>query len=419
MKQAILSTLVLASSIGAASADLYYIPGETQEPIPLRWTAGINVIYDDNVSPTVPVGSVGHKDDATSINPFVGVTFVTITPQSTLDLSAQIGAIYYFDKPSAVGSDDLYGQSHLALNWTYRVSERLRFTSRNYVSYELEPDYSTGVATTRQLGEYLYASTDNAVGYRFTERLATYTGFTLTWLEYQGDVTSQDRFTWSLYEQARYQINPQLVGTLEYRYSNTQANDLASDYEDHFILVGAEYRISPNTIVTAKAGAQIHDAKDGDSNTTPYFEAAARTQINQQLSVRAFFRYSIEGYDTVREITTPGGGFGVYNFDKRKTARLGISSEYAISNKFSIFGGVDYIPATFDGGTLVGASSATAPGSASGYDEDLVNAYIGLNLKFNDMLSGTVSYNYTNSNSDFPSQSYDRSRVSVGIRADF
>ncbi|MDB6077871.1 MAG: hypothetical protein JWO82_1618 [Akkermansiaceae bacterium] len=411
MKQAILSTLAVASTLGAASADLYYIPGETQEPIPLRWTAGVDVIYDTNVTPTAGPGP-GHKDEAVSANPFVGLTFVSISPQSTLDVSLRLGAIYYFDTPDAIGSDDLYGQAHLSLNWTHRVNERLRFSSRNYVSYELEPDYSVGVATTRQLGEYLYATTDNSVGYRWTERLATYTGFTLTWLDYDGDVSSQDRFTWSIYNQFRFQVNQQLVATAEYRFANTDSNGLASDYKDHYILIGVEYRFSPNTIVTAKAGAQIHDADSGDDNTSPYFEVAARTQVNQQLSIRGFLRYSVEGYDTVRGVATGD----VYDFDKRSTLRIGISSEYAISNKLSLFGGIDYIPATFDDGRLVAGTGSLNSGK---FDEDLVNAYIGLNVKFTDLLSGSVSYNYTNSDSDFPSQSYDRSRVSVGVRAEF
>jgi hypothetical protein len=44
---------------------------------------------------------------------------------------------------------------------------------------------------------------------------------------------------------------------------------------------------------------------------------------------------------------------------------------------------------------------------------------VGLSVKFTDMLYGTVSYNYTDSESDFPDQSYNRNRISVGVRAEF
>ena len=40
-------------------------------------------------------------------------------------------------------------------------------------------------------------------------------------------------------------------------------------------------------------------------------------------------------------------------------------------------------------------------------------------MKFNDYLTGTASYNYTNSSSDFDSGNYDRNRISIGLSAEF
>jgi opacity protein-like surface antigen len=45
--------------------------------------------------------------------------------------------------------------------------------------------------------------------------------------------------------------------------------------------------------------------------------------------------------------------------------------------------------------------------------------YLGLSMKFADNFYGTVTYNYTNSNSDFQNQDYDRNRVSLGVRYEF
>jgi hypothetical protein len=413
MKRSFLSTLAIASSLGAAHGDLYHIQDEAQESLPLKWTAGVNLTWDDNVTPNA-VGP-GADDDAISINPFVGLSFVNITPQTTWDVYARLGAIYYFDEPTAVGSEDLYSQARVGLNWTHRVSERLRFSSRNFLSYELEPDYAYGFSTSRQLGEYLYWETDNSVGYRWTERLATYTGFSLTGLDYDDVVVNQDRFTWSLYNQFRYQLTPQTVLTADYRYSETSGDGLSSDYTDHYLMGGIEHRFSPNTILVARAGAQFHesDAIGGGDTTSPYLEATVRTQINEQFSIRSFMRYGIEGYDTIRSV-----GAGVYEFDDRQTFRLGVSGEYELSQMLSIFGGLDYIPATFDDGRLV-AAVAPSPLTASGFDEDVFNAYIGMSVKFTEMLYGTLSYNYTDSSSDFAGQSYDRNRVNVGLRAEF
>jgi len=57
--------------------------------------------------------------------------------------------------------------------------------------------------------------------------------------------------------------------------------------------------------------------------------------------------------------------------------------------------------------------------TAGGYSEDIFNGYIGLSVKFNDYLYGTLSYNHTTSSSDLLGGDYDRNRVSVGLRAEF
>jgi hypothetical protein len=411
MKRSLISTLALASSLGAAHGNLYHMQDEAQDSLPLKWSAGVNLTWDDNVNPTA--GAFGANDEALSINPFVGLSFVNITPQTTWDVYARVGAIYYFDEPTAIGSDDIYTQTRVGVNWTHRVSERLRFSSRNFISYELEPDYSYGFATTRQLGEYFYWQTDNSVGYRWTERLATYTGFSLTGLDYDDVVLNQDRFTWTLYNQFRYQLTPQTVLTADYRYSQTEGDGVSSDYTDHYLLGGVEHRFSPNTILVLRAGAQFREAEaiGGSDSTSPYVEATVRSQINEQFSVRSFARYGVESYDTVRSV-----GAGLYEFDDRQTFRLGISGEYALSPMLNLFSGLDYIPATFDDGRLV---AGAGPLAAGGFDEDVINAYIGVSVKFNEMLYGTFSYNYTDSSSDFAGQSYDRNRLNLGVRAEF
>lgn len=412
MKRALFSTLAIVSTIGASQADLYYYPGEAQESLPLRWTVGVNFTYDDNVNPTAK--GVGANDEVISTNPYVGLSFVNITPQTTIDVYARLGAIYYFDKPAAVGSDDLYGQARAGVNITHRINERLRISSRNFISYELEPDYAQGIATTRQASEYFYWQTDNAVGYRWTERFATYTGFTLTGLDYDSNVPHQDRFTWALYNQFRFQLNERSVLTFDYRYAETDGNGFASNSTDHYVMAGIEHRFSPNTIFVGRVGAQFRDVSRGGSSTSPYVEAIVRSQVNEQFSVRAFARYGMEGYDTVRTVF----GVGTFNFEDRRTLRLGVASEYEISQSLTLFGGLDYIPSKFDDGRNV-----AGPGRISGLDEDVFNAYIGVSLKFTEYLYGTLSYNYTHSSSDFDSPiyggDYDRNRLNVGIRAEF
>jgi len=409
---------LLLPALSHAEEGLYYIGSEAQESLPLKWVVGANLIWDDNVTPTA-LGR-GRGESATSINPYVGLSFVNITPTQSLDVFARVGASIYFDSPSAAGADDINPNIRVGVNWTRRFSERLRFSSRNFLGYELEPNYAYGFATNRQTDPYLFYSTDNSIGYRWTERFATYTGFRISGLDYDSSVRNNDRFTWELYNQFRYQLTPQTVATFDYRYAHTEADGLAADSTSHFLLLGVEHRFSPNTILVAKAGAQIResDAFNGNDSTNPFVELAVRSRINEVFSVRGFLRYSAEVYDTTRTIIGPGGALGVYDFDDRQTLRMGVRGDYQISQKLSVFGGVDYIPASFDDGRLVGAG-AGFPANFGGLEEDLFNVYLGLSVQITDYLYGSVSYNYTDSSSDFPAYTYDRNRVSIGLRAEF
>lgn len=405
----LLNVAVVASASGQG---LYSVGEEAKESLPLKWVVGASAIYDDNVAPgTIDAGGNEVKDSSFALNPYVGVSFVSMTPQTTWDVYARLGLIYYFDAPDTM--DDLSSQSRIGVNLTHRFSERLRFSSRNFISYELEPDYSYGYASSRTIGEYFYWSTDNSVGFRWSERVATYTGLGLTGTTYP-DVDDNDRFTWQVYNQFRYQLSPQTVLTGDYRYSQTSASGIASDSSDQYLLGGIEHRFTPTSIGIVRAGVQFRDVDQGDNSTSPYLEAALNSQINEKFRVRSFARYGIESYDTVQSFED-SGKFYTVEYDDRETLRFGLSGDYAISPIFSLFGGLDYIPTSYRSGRVLTGGYV---GSVD-QDEDILNAYIGLSVKFNETLTGTMSYTYTNSSSDIYGREYDRNRISVGVSAEF
>ena len=138
---------------------------------------------------------------------------------------------------------------------------------------------------------------------------------------------------------------------------------------------------------------------------------ALDSRLSQDFTLRGFLRYSIESYDTVQQI-----GSGAYDFNKRQTLRVGLSADYKISSMLSVFSGLDYIPAQFDKGVLVGG---TGPTSAGGLSQHLFNASVGFSVKLIERFYGTVSYNYTESVSDIKYASYDRNRISIGLNYQF
>lgn len=402
------SALAAIATSAALGSGLYYVPNDTESSVPVAWSVGIDAIWDGNTNP----GGITDGDESFSLNPHVGVSFVSVTPQTTVDVYARLGAIFYLETPAATGSDDVYGQARIGINLTHRFNERLRFSSQNFLSYGLEPDYSYGFASSRQAGEYFFWRTDNSIGYRWSKRFATYTGISLEGLNYAEEVTNSDRLTWTLYNQFRYQLSPQSVLTASYRYSQTDGNDLSTDSGGQYFLVGFEHRFSPNTIMILSTGAQLRDvdAAGGSSGTNPYLEMVLRSRVNTQFTVSTFVRYGVEVYDTVVGVPT-----GLAEFDERLTLRVGVTAEYQLSPSLSLFGGVNLINTMYGEGrdlTLPIQSVADA-------EETLFNAYVGVSLKFTEYLYGTLTYNFENSTSDVLSRDYDRNRISLGLRAEF
>lgn len=411
-------SLLLASALCATTVSaqdgLYSVGIDAEDSLPLQWVVGLSTIYDDNVGAGNGNGFAGAtEEDSLALNPSLAVSFVNISPQTTWDVFARLGTIYYFDAPGNM--DDWNSQSRIGVNLTHRFSERLRYVSRNFVSYELEPDYAFGFAAARTAGEYFFWNTDQSIGYRWSERVGTYTGFSLTGTNFT-DVEGNDRMNWSFYNQFRYQLSPQTVLTADYRYGATTGSDGSSDSSDQFVTGGIEHRFSPTSVGILRVGAQFRDVDDGSSNTSPFLEFAFRTQMNDKFSIRSFVRYGMEYFDTVQSLPQ-GGILYPVEYDDRRTLRIGVSSEYIISPRMSLIAGVDYIPTQFKSGrVLPGSGYIGAPPDA---DEDLINANIGLNVRFTDFITGTLAYNFTNSSSDFIYRDYDRNRVSLGVTAQF
>jgi hypothetical protein len=395
------------ASFGVACAQgLYFVGDDTSESSPIRWTVGASVVYDDNINPGVVAGNAGFDEDAWSINPYVGAAFTSQSPQTTLDFYARVGVNYYLTESDLEGADDTTANGRIGFDLTHRFSERLRFSSRNFISYEMEPDYAYGVSNQRGVDPYTYWSTDNSLGYRWTERLGSFTGFALT--SYAGDSANGDRDSWSVYHQMRYVTSPRSTLTAGYRYSDWGGD--ASSSQNHYWTVGLEHRLSSTSIVVLNGGIQVRDVDNGDSSTSPYFEVALNTRVNTSFSVRGFARYSVEDLDTIRTI-----GADTFEFSDQQVLRIGMTGEYALTPRLSGFGGIDYINTSFDAGNEVGGGGLTAGGQA----EDLVNLYVGLRAKLSDQLTGECSINYTDSGSDFEGRDYDRLRLSAGVSYSF
>ena len=118
------SLISFAVAASAFSKGLYYIPNDTEESTPIAWNIGLNAIWDSNTTPTAP----GPDDESFALNPYVGLSFVSVTPQTTWDVYGRLGLIYYLDKPTNL-SGDVSSDSSVGVNVTHRFNERLRLVS--------------------------------------------------------------------------------------------------------------------------------------------------------------------------------------------------------------------------------------------------------------------------------------------------
>jgi hypothetical protein len=403
----LLSSVLLTTSL-ANAADLYQADPEADTSIPLKWSVGLDAVWDNNTNP----GGITDGDETFALSPFTGLSYASVDPQTTIALYARLGMIYYIDEPESPTSDDSYINSRVGFDLAHRFDERLRYSSRNTISYELEPDYSQGVTTSRQSGEYLFYTTDNSLGYRWTERIGTYTGITLNGVAYDESVANSDRDTWTAYNQLRYQLSEQTVLTNSYRFSQSTGSGLSSDTQDQYLIFGAEHRVNANSTLVGGAGLQFHevDKTASDSSTNPYLELAINTAVNESFTYSLFVRYGAEVFDTLVAAPTI-----LTEFESKMTLRLGVTTQYRISPHLAFFGGLNVISASFEEGT-----TSVAPFTpVADQEETLINASIGTAYNFTDHLIGTLTFNFTDSDSDFSTRDYDRSTITAGLRLEF
>lgn len=428
MKKNFLVPVIGLVAAGVAGAQgLYNIMPYDDEPaegLPLHWTINANIGWDGNPAPMGSDCSGFDSEDSMYMSGSVQANFVSSTPQTTWDVWARLGITYYFDEITqtnalgeSIADDDTYYQAAAGVNFVHRVNDRLRFRSRNNISYEQEPDYDMGVATDRRMGSYVRYSTDNSVGYRWTERFGTVTGFRLFGVTYD-EVDNQDYLSTIFYNQFRYRMSPATVLTASYRYGIVD-NDKSPDSDSSYLLVGAEHQFSPQTVGVLRVGAQYYSPDYGDSDWSPYFEATLKTQVNEQFGLRGFMHYGIE--DRFRTLYTHdcsaiGTGMEtLVNFNERTSFRIGTQASYQVSQAFTMFGGLNYIYTDYQDGTFLTGGFGSAPD----YDESIFNVNVGASLQVTENLYVTGTYNYSDSSSDSDMREYDRSRFQLGMQASF
>ena len=386
----------LASGSLAAQGIFNVSPNDgVTEDIPLEFNGTVNFGWDDNVTPSVTANR-GDSSSYTSLN--VGSTYLKLDSQTRVDFNLKLGVLYYLDNIANSNAKDTYSDSKLILNVSHNLNERLSLATRNYVFYGLEPDYNYGAVNDRSNDEYLFFSTDNSVGYKWTDRLGTYTGVRYSQLVNDGQSANSDRKNLSLYNQFRYVLSPQAISTLDYRYEAVDVKN-SLDSQNHKLLGGIDYRINKTATLVAKVGVQFRKVDTRESQTDPTFEIGYMQRMNEMFRVRANVAYDVNDYGTSSSVSS---------FENNQALRISLAGDYTLSQKVYLTGGINYVSNDYYGG----------PDS----DEvKVLNLSLGATYKMMDNLAANVNYNYTNSSDDGDTlgRDYDRNRVQAGLTYTF
>lgn len=375
---------VLLSGLASAQGLFDVNPNESvAESLPLRYTVGVSYGYDDNVNPT----SAGPEDSSSYVGISVAANLVVRGELTSWDISVSTGETFNFD--DSVENDSTYNV-RLALNLNHSINERTRFVSRNFFNYGLDLGSFYGAVTARDTDEFTYFSTDNSIGYRWTDRLGTYTGITYSLLNYDGD--TRDVNSYAIYNQFRYTLNEQTTLTANTNYSIADYD--ADDSGRGTVTAGFEHRLSDISSVGAQVGGQF-----GDS-TSPYVSFNYSYNVNSQLRARVFARYSLEDTDTVVQGD---------RYEDKTALRIGGAADYTLSANVTLTLGGNYTMSDYK------EASALPDG-----DWDLFTIYLSASYKINEALSVTASANHTTSDATvIPDRDYDRNRYQLGLNYTF
>lgn len=384
--------IIIASAsiaVTAFSQGLYNFSGfeETDIESPIDWALVLNVGYDDNISP------VGSPDNGSAFaSAYLRGNYAYSTGSTTIGAWASLGGRYFFDIPEDTSFDNFRVDSSIGFNLGHELSERITFNSRNLLSYDLEPDFETGLAGDFNIQDIFRYRTDNSIGVRWTERFGTVHG-----IIFGGVVTDNQNFNdLTFYNQARYRTSQNTVLTATHRFS------LLENANRQTFTGGIEHDFSANTGIVVNAGYTYFDRDNGRSTNAPFLNVALRSQISERSSGTLFARYDIS------DVFTNLGGVV---FESRSNFSAGGRYNYQVSEKLGLRTGLAYTRNSYND-SFDGVTDDTSISA--------VTFNLGADFRVSDNVVLNANYVHTESFAeDFDAFEFDRNRYSIGATISF
>jgi len=272
--------------------------------------------YDDNVNTSLSGG--GSSSLYTNANAALSYTFGT--PRTLLKLDTGGGVTYYFD----LATDRT--NAYFALSLTHKQTARLTLSLVAYASYQTEPDFSTALGASRQMGNFLHSTDKASLTYSWTPRFSTVTSYTFGVLKFDSSAGSLlNRMEHTFGQEFRVLVWPTTTGIGEYRYKIIDYESAPLNSQTHFLLAGLEHTFSPRLNVSARVGVELRSSENNGDRASPYFESTLNYTLGHTVSLRWTNRYSIEEGNVSGASSSPAFRTGLdfnYGFTPRVSGSL-------------------------------------------------------------------------------------------------
>jgi predicted porin len=432
MKHVLTSAGLLAMGAAALHA---YDPLMTRQQTgrPFTVAATVRGFYDDNVT-TLPDS---HPEKVETFGAEVSPSVHLNLPleQTFIRLGYTYSLRWYEDRPdrdidqghefNAKLRHQFSPRNDIGLDNTFILTSEPTLATRDFVGTPVQ------VRTEESILHNRFAAEHN-VG--LTPLFYLGFGYVNNWYDYEQDGPGSrsallDRLEHLFRIDARYQLNPQLVGLIGYNFGlNNYTGDeelvagtgIESEFRDsysHYGYIGADYDVTAKLRTSIRLGAQYTDYHEADETAAnPYVDASLVYSYLPGSYVQLGVRHTrsatdVVAYDVADNPEDPARDEGRPTLDAQSSLAY-MELRHEITPDFHASVNLQYQHSTFEGGIYDGES------------EDLLLAGFVLDYRINRHLSVEAGYNFDLLESDVDfgggdDRGYDRNRVYIGLRAQY
>lgn len=339
------------------------------------------------------------------------------------------GLSYQYSLQIYKDRDPKTDQSHDAtLTFNHKFSERVEIRVRDIYRRMFEPELVEATVEEALVGErvvtrrlrndrdYNVFSPTVIVG--ITPKLGASVTYENLWVDYEDPEVSLtgDYMENSGSAAANYTLSQKTTLTFLYRYQDVDydTDAVKVDSTSNIFSVGATHEFSPTLSGTLQAGVEQRDFADftrtaedgteevvtGQTQTAPYINASLQAPLSETISTQVGYTYRIT------ETTE-----AAFLSQELQSVYLGISQSF--TDRFSAT-----FNATLDFGEF-NVDQARYPETQSNFDEQTIEFALVFRYALSSNWHTEAGWRFTDSDSDFPGQSYRRNRTFLGVSAIF